>query len=100
MGRLRQSARGQACQIRIPGTCNYDPETTVLAHIRRAGIAGIGLKPPDVCGVMACSSCHDVIDGRAKPQDGISDQMIMQMVFDGHLRTLDWWVRHDYLPPR
>lgn len=96
-GRLRQSAKGKECEIRIPFTCNHNPETTVLAHIRRAGIAGLGIKPPDVCGVLCCSSCHDVIDGRTKAPDGITDAMVLQMVFDGHLRTLDWWVRNGYL---
>jgi hypothetical protein len=50
--------------LRIPGVCNFNPETTVLAHIRRGGVAGMGQKPPDLCGVHACSACHDVIDSR------------------------------------
>lgn len=50
--------------VRIPGVCNGNPETTVLAHIRIGNVAGIGQKPPDICGVWACSACHDVIDGR------------------------------------
>lgn len=50
--------------VRIPGVCSGNPETTVLAHIRRGNVAGMGQKPPDVCGVWACSVCHDVIDQR------------------------------------
>jgi hypothetical protein len=63
---LRQFARGQDCQVRIYGVCNYNPETTVLAHIRLGGVAGMGQKPPDLAGVFACSACHDVLDGRRK----------------------------------
>lgn len=60
---LRKAARGRACQVRLP-ICNADSETTVLAHIRRSGVAGMGQKPPDTCAVLACSACHDAIDGR------------------------------------
>ncbi|EIZ8685769.1 DUF1364 family protein, partial [Shigella sonnei] len=28
---LRKAARGQMCTVRIPGYCNHDPETSVLA---------------------------------------------------------------------
>lgn len=66
MTNLRDLAKGQQCQIRMPGVCNYSPETTVLAHYRMAGICGTGQKPPDECGAWACSACHDVVDGRAK----------------------------------
>ncbi len=68
---LRKAARGQHCQLQIPGTCNHNPETTVLAHIRD-GFFGMGTKPNDdpskgpVSAVMACSDCHDAIDRRSK----------------------------------
>lgn len=66
MTNLRKAARGRQCMVRLPGVCNGDPSTTVLAHIRRGGVAGMGMKPPDLVGVWACSACHDVIDGRRK----------------------------------
>lgn len=59
---LRRYAAGRACVARIPGVCNGNPETTVLAHLKRGWCGSI--KPPDICGVDACSDCHDVIDGR------------------------------------
>ncbi|BBI46989.1 hypothetical protein KPSA1B_105772 [Pseudomonas syringae pv. actinidiae] len=31
--KLRASAKGQDCTVRIPAICNYNPETTVLAHL-------------------------------------------------------------------
>jgi hypothetical protein len=61
---LRKFARDKPCQVRAPGICNFNPETTVLAHIRRGGVAGVGQKPADIIGVHACSNCHDLIDGR------------------------------------
>lgn len=61
---LRKLAKGQKCQVRLSGICNFDPATTVLAHVRKGGVAGVALKPPDLCGVHACSNCHDAIDGR------------------------------------
>lgn len=63
MTALRKQARGRQCQVRMPG-CNHDPETTVLAHYRLSGLSGTGIKPPDLVGAWACSSCHDAIDGR------------------------------------
>lgn len=59
--KLRNSARGQACTFQIPGVCNRDPATTVLAHIRDDG-KGIGNKASDVSAAFACSACHDCYD--------------------------------------
>ncbi len=52
-----------------PGYCNGNPETTVLAHIRIAGLCGTGIKPPDLIAAIACSSCHDEIDRRTRLVD-------------------------------
>lgn len=57
-----KSAKGKECQVRIPGVCNHNPETVVLAHLNGAGM---GMKHEDIHGAYACSACHDVIDGRA-----------------------------------
>ncbi|WP_099133224.1 DUF1364 domain-containing protein [Xenorhabdus ehlersii] len=64
MANLRKEARGRECQVRIPGICNGNSETVVLAHYRMAGICGMGMKPPDLFGAWACSCCHDEIDRR------------------------------------
>jgi hypothetical protein len=66
MSKLTKAAEGRDCQIRIPGVCNFNPYTTVLAHYRLAGTCGTGIKPDDAQGAWACSSCHDAIDGRIK----------------------------------
>lgn len=63
---LRKLAKGMDCQVRIPGICNGNPETVVLAHYRLSGTCGTGIKPPDIQGAWACSECHDYIDGRKK----------------------------------
>ena len=83
---LRKAAKGQPCMVRWPG-CNADPETTVLAHIRRAGNAGMGMKPVDITAVLACSNCHDAIDKRNN--SCIEDAYII----DALCRTHDHWKR-------
>ncbi len=64
MSKIRNSARGEDCSLRL-GMCSSD-ETVILAHIGR--IRGMGIKCADHFAVYACSSCHDVIDGRAKSE--------------------------------
>lgn len=66
MANLRKEAQGRDCQVRIPGLCNFNPETTVLAHYRMAGTCGTGIKPDDAQAAWACSSCHDEIDRRTR----------------------------------
>jgi hypothetical protein len=85
MSSLRELARGQRCYLRLP-TCNYDPNTTVLAHLRIGNVAGVGQKPPDICGVPACSSCHDVLDGRT--QTGLAKTEIQAETHRAHVQWL------------
>ena len=85
---LRKLARGQQCMIRIPGVCNGDPETTILAHYRMAGLCGTGQKPIDECGAWACSSCHDVVDARRSPFP-MTKRMRNELHLEGVMRTLD-----------
>ncbi len=60
-----KSAKGQDCEIMIPGICNHNPETTIFAHLSGGGM---GMKTNDIHGAYACSSCHDAIDGRTKTE--------------------------------
>lgn len=96
MTKLRESARGQDCHLRLPGICNHDPETTVLAHIRRGFISGTALKPVDSAGVFACDACHSAIDGRVKYSAHLAAH-IDAYILEGHLRTLDYWWRNGIL---
>lgn len=66
---LRKEAKGRECMVRLPGICNFNPETTVLAHYRLAGICGAGQKSPDLIGAWCCSACHDEIDRRTRKMD-------------------------------
>ena len=66
MTEARKSAKGQPCMVRIPGVCNGNPETTVLAHYRLAGYCGTGLKPDDDMAAWSCSACHDECDRRTQ----------------------------------
>jgi len=94
MHTLRSLARGKPCMVRLPAICNGNPETTVLAHIRRAGVAGIGQKPPDVCGVWACSACHDEIDRRTHL---LSKDYVDVAMLDALIRQLAWYAEHEVL---
>ncbi len=87
MGKIdyRKEAKGRECQVRLVGVCNYDPETTVLAHIRAAGITGAGQKAPDQLGAWACSCCHDAIDLRTKT--GYTKDELLLAHFEGMART-------------
>ena len=55
--KIRQSARGEACTLRLE-CCSFNDEETVFAHIRQASHAGMARKPPDFWGVYACAACH------------------------------------------
>jgi len=77
--KYRDSARMEECTLRIPGICNYDPATTILAHLPSEW-KGLAIKSPDICGVYACSSCHDYIDGRGnKDMQGLEKYMLQAL---------------------
>lgn len=61
---IRQSARGEDCTLRIPGICNYNPETTVWCHSNESSDGkGMGIKARDEEGCYGCSACHAYYDG-------------------------------------
>jgi len=59
--KIKDSARNEDCTLRLVGICNYNDETTVLAHIGRN--RGMAIKCDDTFAVYACSACHSGIDG-------------------------------------
>lgn len=79
--------------MRLPGICNFNPETTVLAHIR-LGFGAIGKKPPDWCGVHACSACHDEIDGRTH---NMATVQVRADVLRALCEQLQWYVNKGLL---
>lgn len=58
--KITNSAKGEDCTLRIAGVCNFNPETTVFAHMNGGGM---GTKHNDIHGCYACSDCHDWLDG-------------------------------------
>ena len=80
--KIRNSARGQECQVRIPDVCNRNNETVILAHVGKG--SGMGQKCDDIHATYACSACHDVIDGRVR----IGDPRINRLyAYDAMIRT-------------
>ncbi|MDE3930953.1 DUF1364 domain-containing protein [Glaesserella parasuis] len=63
---LRKEAKGRECQVRLPGVCNFNAETSVLAHYRMAGLNGVGQKPDDIFGAWARSAWHVEFDHRTR----------------------------------
>ncbi|WP_273960607.1 DUF1364 domain-containing protein [Enterobacter kobei] len=90
MANLCKAARGRECQVRIPGVCNGNAETSVLAHIRIAGLCGTGIKPPDLIATIACSNCHDEIDRRTRLVDA---EYAKECALEGMARTQVIWLK-------
>ena len=84
MSKITESARDQMCLVRIPGVCRSVSATTVFAHI---GGGGMGGKQLDCEGAYACSSCHDVLDGRVPRPAEFSNDDIELMHHEGAMRT-------------
>ena len=84
---LRKAAKDRGCTVRIPGVCNFNSATTVLAHIRLTGVSGMGMKSPDLLGAWACNACHDEIDGRTR-NSGMTRDELRLAHYDGMARTI------------
>ena len=89
MSKLRESARGQECQVRLPAICNFDSATTILAHL---GGAGIGKKHADLHASFCCSSCHSVVDGAVNSK--LSKEYIALSFLQGMVRTQIIWLKN------
>jgi len=81
--KITKSARLQECQVRIPGVCNFDETTTILAHKNGAGMA---LKSEDFLAAYCCSACHSLIDGHTKSKEFTYDEILI-MFYEGIFRT-------------
>lgn len=92
---LRKLARGRECQVRLTGICNGNPETTVLAHFRMAGLSGLGIKASDVIASWCCSSCHDAIDRRAHTD--LDRDYVRLAHLEGIVRTQSQLIREGVL---
>ncbi len=96
---LREYARDQECLVAIPGICNFNRETTILAHpnFRSVFMCGMGQKPPDWAGAHSCSSCHDVIDGRVTQEDYTDDEIEIMFCM-GIFKTLKKVIEQSEIP--
>jgi hypothetical protein len=83
---LRKLARGKPCYMRLPSVCTHNTEQTVLAHLRRGNVAGVGEKPNDLCGLPACEACHSALDGRLKDALRGLCQWLSFLVTNGHIQ--------------
>ena len=88
----RKEARDRDCQVRLPLHCNFDSDTTVLAH-KNGG--GMGMKALDIHGAWCCSSCHDVIDNRVKTE--LEREDVILSFYEAIFRTQEILIREDKL---
>ena len=66
--------------------CNFNEETTVLAHLRLIGISAMSKKAPDILGAHCCSACHAWVDTHHDPQTKL-------WFAEGVFRTINLLVR-------
>lgn len=61
---IRKSARGECCDLCIPGICRSRDDTVVWCHSNNyVDGKGGGLKARDVEGCYGCFECHAWYDG-------------------------------------
>lgn len=87
--KLRDSARGQRCTLRLGGICNNDPATTVLAHL--PGPKSAASKVDDWHACFACSACHDAIDGRLRASFERRNGDVIHAMLDALRETQRIW---------
>lgn len=86
--RIRDSARGEHCLIRLPG-CPGGTDRTIWSHHRgSAGGKGMGLKAHDICGCYGCTYCDAIYDGQAPRPAGMSADDVKLAWFEAHMRSL------------
>lgn len=86
--KVRMSAAGEQCLVRVPGVCCGDSTTVVLAHMNGGGM---GVKHSDMHGAYACRTCHEWLDGgyaRTHTRDH-RDLMHLQGIIRTQLRLLE-----------
>jgi aldehyde:ferredoxin oxidoreductase len=80
--KITESARGEDCQIRLPGVCNFNSETTMFCHL---GGAGMALKSDTIHGAYGCYDCHMVCDGHIKSE--YESDILKLWFFEGMVKT-------------
>ena len=87
--RIRDSAKGEECTVRIVGACTHDPAHTIWSHapLQAAG-KGRGLKSICLAGAYCCTSCDAVVDGQRHLPPGASRDSVLLDWSHGHMRSL------------
>lgn len=89
MSSITQSARGEACQIRLIGVCSCRRETTVWCHANGSAAGkGIGMKSHDLLGAYGCSTCHAVVDRQVPLPRHLTREGVKLAFWEGHARSL------------
>jgi hypothetical protein len=57
----------------------------------------MGQKPVDLCAVLACSACHDVMDGRSTNKSFVRNSSLDEYILDALCRTLDLWTKEGFV---
>jgi hypothetical protein len=93
---LLAMARGQDCNMQVPGICNRNPETVVAAHSNSHVHGKAGARKADDCYVVyACSSCHSWLD---QGYGAIDKDMGLRALQQGMVRQVRQWVDICYNP--
>lgn len=95
MSALRKLAEHQPCYLRLPEFCRVEPGNVSLAHIRRGGAGGTGIKPCDVNGCPACFYCHEVFDGMKQPH--YTREQLDSEMLRAHCQWIEWLYKHEIL---
>jgi hypothetical protein len=96
MSKVRESARGEDCTLRLPGICNWNNETTVFCHSNRLGDGkGMGMKAK--IGAYGCSSCHAVLDGQLPRPAHLTYEQV-QGLFDNGVKATQSILERKGLP--
>jgi hypothetical protein len=78
---LLAMARGRLCLLRVPGTCSYDPQTTVACHSNQAAHGkGGARKADDHYSVWGCHACHTWLDQEAVGYEVRTDRFAAALV--------------------
>lgn len=90
MSRITESARGEECQIRIPGVCNGNPETVVWCHANGSAAGkGVWMKSIDLLGAYGCNACHDAYDRRSfRYEQWHTREQVENWFWEGHARSI------------
>jgi hypothetical protein len=89
--KLKDSAKGQDCTIRLPGICNFRPETTVLCHLNGGGT---GTKKSDLFAAFGCSDCHNEVDRKTRK---LPLEEAQAAHYEGMVRTQQYWLDNGFV---